>query len=208
MLQGAAVGQRAHLTLEEAAQQDDVLVGARQVLLAAVPHDALTGLLNRSGFDEVVKNMLEKGGEPFAVFAIDLDQFKAVNGRHGHAAGDAVLRAVASRFLTKVGDRGRVARLGGDEFAVLVPGKTDRAALLNLANGLVRDAQIPIPFEGQLLGVGSSAGIALFPDHGETVHDVMVIADAALYAAKNSGRNRAVFAAPDEGEARDDTEAA
>lgn len=171
-------------------------------------HDALTGLLNRSGFDEAVKHTLDKGRAPFAVLAIDLDQFKAVNDRHGHAAGDAVLRAVASRFLTRVGDKGRVARLGGDEFAVLVPGPTDRTALLHLANGLVRDAQIPVPFEGQLLGVGSSAGVAVFPDHGSTVHDIMVVADAALYAAKNGGRNRAVLAGSDQCDEKADTEAA
>ncbi|MBD9372601.1 diguanylate cyclase [Rhizobium sp. ARZ01] len=172
-------------------------------------HDALTGLLNRSGFDDTLKDMLEKGGgEPFAVFAIDLDQFKAVNDRHGHAAGDAVLNTVASRFLGRVGSKGIVARLGGDEFAVFLPGAVDRQDLLDLANGLVRDAQVPIPFAGQILSVGSSAGIAAYPDHGNTVHDIMVVADAALYAAKNSGRNRAVFAMSGDGEAKGDIEAA
>ncbi|HVK92127.1 MAG TPA: diguanylate cyclase [Mycoplana sp.] len=160
-------------------------------------HDALTGLLNRSGFDDTVKSMLTRPGEPFAVFAIDLDRFKAVNDRHGHAAGDAVLKTIAERFLARVGSRGVVARLGGDEFAVLLPGETDRRSIVELANGLVLEAQVPIPFDGQILSVGSSAGIALFPDHGKTVHDIMVVADAALYAAKNAGRNCAVFAAPD-----------
>ncbi|MFD1326456.1 diguanylate cyclase domain-containing protein [Mycoplana ramosa] len=161
-------------------------------------HDALTGLLNRSGFDGAMKDLLDKGAQPFAVFAIDLDQFKAVNDRYGHAAGDAVLRAIANRFLVRLNNKGIVARLGGDEFAVLLPGITDRQALFDLGNGLVRDAQIPIPFDGQLLGVGSSAGIAVYPDHGRTVHDLMVVADTALYTAKNGGRNRAVFAAPDQ----------
>lgn len=172
-------------------------------------HDALTGLLNRSGFDDSVKKMLDAGGgDGFAIFAIDLDRFKAVNDRHGHAAGDAVLKAIASRFLARVSDRGRVARLGGDEFAVLLSGETDRQELFDLASGLVRDAQVPIPFEGQLLGVGSSAGIAMFPEHGRTVHDIMVVADAALYAAKNGGRNRAMFATVGESGSKDGTEAA
>ncbi len=171
-------------------------------------HDALTGLLNRSGFDDTVKSLLQKPGEPFAVFAIDLDRFKAVNDRHGHAAGDAVLRTIADRFVARVGGRGRVARLGGDEFAVLLPGETDRRSLLELANSLVLAAQVPIPFDGQLLGVGSSAGIALFPDHGETVHDIMVTADAALYRAKNAGRNCAVLATLDHAEATVDLGAA
>ncbi|MDR6759594.1 diguanylate cyclase (GGDEF)-like protein [Mycoplana sp. BE70] len=175
---------------------------ARNAYLAC--HDALTGLLNRSGFDDAMKKLLDKDTRPFAVFAVDLDQFKAVNDRHGHAAGDAVLRTIASRFLGRVAEKGVVARLGGDEFAVLLPGMTDRQALLDLANGLVRDAQIPIPFGGQLLAVGSSAGIAVYPDHGRTVHDLMVVADTALYTAKNGGRNRAVFASPEEDNAAKD----
>jgi diguanylate cyclase (GGDEF)-like protein len=158
-------------------------------------HDPLTGLKNRSGFDEEVNRAIRKGsGHPFAILAIDLDRFKAVNDRHGHAAGDAVLQAVARRFCERVGARGCVARLGGDEFCVLLTGAFARESLLELAENLVRDTQVPIAYDGQLLTIGGSAGIAQFPDHGGTVHDVMVIADAALYAAKNGGRNRAVHA--------------
>ena len=156
-------------------------------------HDPLTGLLNRSGFDEAT-TAASRAGAPFSVFAIDLDKFKAVNDRFGHAAGDAVLKTVAQRFADRVGTDGVVARLGGDEFAVLLCGTRTDEALTTLANGLVRDAQVPVPFDGQVLTVGSSAGIARFPEHGGTVHDLMVIADAALYSAKNGGRNRAVLA--------------
>jgi diguanylate cyclase (GGDEF)-like protein len=159
-------------------------------------HDPLTGLMNRSGFDEKVRKAVERGDRhPFAIFAIDLDRFKAVNDRHGHAAGDAVLVAVARRFAERIGSRGAVARLGGDEFSVLLAGNDDRQGLMALAEALVRDTQIPVAFEEQMLLIGGSVGVARFPEHGKTVHDVMVIADAALYAAKNSGRNRAVHAA-------------
>lgn len=160
-------------------------------------HDPLTGLLNRSGFDEATA-AASGAGMPFAVFAIDLDMFKAVNDRHGHAAGDAVLKAVAERFVGRVGEEGVVARLGGDEFAVLLRRERTDEALMALADGLVRDAQVPVAHDGQILAVGSSAGIARFPRHGTTVHDLMVVADAALYAAKNGGRNRAVLAAETE----------
>ena len=166
---------------------------ARNAFLAR--HDSLTGLRNRSGFDEKVSGAIGKGeNKPFAIVAIDLDKFKAVNDRHGHAAGDIVLQTVARRFSERIGPRGCVARLGGDEFSVLLTGEHDRHALAELAESLVRDTQVPIAYDGQLLMVGGSAGIAQFPDHGKSVHDVMVMADAALYAAKNGGRNRAVHA--------------
>lgn len=166
---------------------------ARNAFLAR--HDPLTGLKNRSGFDEEVRRAIRKGeNQPFAILALDLDRFKAVNDRHGHAAGDAVLQAVARRFSDRIGTLGSVARLGGDEFSVLLAGAFSRQALLELAEGLVRDAQVPIAHDGQLLVIGGSAGIAQFPDHGGSVHDVMVMADAALYAAKNAGRNRAAHA--------------
>jgi len=158
-------------------------------------HDPLTGLKNRSGFDEEVSRAVRKGeGKPFAILALDLDKFKAVNDRHGHAAGDAVLQAVARRFSDRIGARGTVARLGGDEFSVLLPGACGREELMALAESLVRDTQVPIAYDGQLLAIGGSAGIAQFPEHGGSVHDVMVMADAALYAAKNGGRNRAIHA--------------
>ena len=158
-------------------------------------HDPLTGLKNRSGFDEEVLRASRKGeNKPFTILALDLDKFKAVNDRHGHAAGDAVLQAVARRFSDRIGKRGCVARLGGDEFSVLLTGEQHPAELMALAASLVLDTQVPIAYDGQLLTIGGSAGIAQFPDHGGTVHDVMVMADAALYAAKNGGRNRAVHA--------------
>nr|WP_314094465.1 diguanylate cyclase [uncultured Shinella sp.] len=158
-------------------------------------HDPLTGLKNRSGFDEEVRRTIAKGnGKPFAILALDLDKFKAVNDRHGHAAGDVVLQAVARRFSERVGTQGSVARLGGDEFSILLNGDFSREALVQLAEALVLDAQLPIAYDGQLLLIGGSAGIAQFPDHGGSLHDVMVMADAALYAAKHAGRNRAVHA--------------
>ncbi|WP_242223329.1 GGDEF domain-containing protein [Shinella zoogloeoides] len=166
---------------------------ARNAFLAR--HDSLTGLRNRSGFDEKAAEIAGRdGGTPFAIIALDLDRFKAVNDRHGHAAGDAVLQAVARRFAERIGAHGCAARFGGDEFCMLLAGEYSRESLVGLAEGLVRDAQLPIAHDGQLLLIGGSAGIAQFPDHGRSLHDVMVMADAALYAAKNAGRNRAAHA--------------
>lgn len=153
-------------------------------------HDRLTSLFNRSGFDETLNAAVRSvSKQPFALLCIDLDKFKAVNDAHGHPAGDAVLKTIALRFAARIGERGSVARLGGDEFAVVIP-MCDRDEVVSLAAALIVDAQAPIPFEGQLLRVGSSIGVAFAPEHGMTPRDLVPQADRALYLAKNRGRNR------------------
>ncbi len=171
-------------------------------------HDALTGVLSRSGFDHAITDLSRRGQRAFSIIAIDLDRFKAVNDRHGHAAGDEVLRAVAARFMARIGEHGVVARLGGDEFAVLLPGIADPEITLPLAEGFVRDALVPVPFQGQLLQIGGSAGIGAFPHHGQSAHAIMLAADAALYSAKNAGRNRAHYGVPGGVQPASDIEAA
>jgi len=153
-------------------------------------HDRLAGLLNRSGFDDALNVAVQSvSTRPFALLCIDLDKFKAVNDMHGHPAGDAVLKTIASRFAARIGDAGIVARLGGDEFAVILPDRAD-PEVVAIANGLVVDTQVPIPFEGQILRVGGSIGVAFAPRHGQMPRDLVPQADRALYLAKNRGRNR------------------
>ncbi|HEV7305923.1 GGDEF domain-containing protein [Ensifer sp.] len=153
-------------------------------------HDRLTGLLNRSGFDDMLAAALLKANtHPFTLVYADLDEFKAVNDRFGHAAGDAVLVAMAERFRDRVAPNGTVARLGGDEFAVILGDCSENKAR-GLASGLVADAQTPVAFGGQMLVVGGSAGIAFAPRHGLTARQLLLAADEALYLAKRRGRNR------------------
>ncbi|OCP10272.1 hypothetical protein BC374_18705 [Ensifer sp. LC13] len=154
-------------------------------------HDRLTGLLNRSGFDDMLAAaLLNARTYPFALVYADLDEFKAVNDRYGHAAGDAVLVAIAERFRHRAGPKGTVARLGGDEFAVIL-GECSESEARGLTAGLIADAQTPIAFDGQMLVVGGSAGIAFAPRHGQTARQLLLAADEALYLAKRRGRNRA-----------------
>lgn len=154
-------------------------------------HDRLTGLLNRSGFDDVLNASLAKVNErPFSLLCLDLDRFKAVNDTYGHPAGDAVLKALATRFSDSVADRGVVARLGGDEFIIIVNHTVSRSDVMALADALIVEAQVPVPFEGQFLRVGSSIGVAFAPDHGKIAREIVPLADQALYLAKNRGRNR------------------
>lgn len=153
-------------------------------------HDSLTDLPNRTLFREKMGEGLNQvaiaGGE-MAVLCFDLDNFKTVNDRLGHAAGDRLLRWVAARLKESVGEHDTVARLGGDEFAVLQRGPQPQSAE-RLARRLVEIIGHPPPLESQSIHVGVSVGIAIAPDHGLDADELMKCADLALYQAKARGR--------------------
>ena len=160
-------------------------------------HDALTGLANRSHLEQAFElAMSAKPGTPFAVMCIDLDRFKPVNDTHGHHAGDAVLKCLAERFCTVVGDKGLVARVGGDEFIALIHDVSADGETEWLADALVEAASLPVRFEGTRLCVGASAGVAFWPRDGRSRRELMAAADAALYEGKRQGRGRVIIARP------------
>jgi len=149
-------------------------------------HDGLTGMANRRLFRTRLEEALE-GSEPVAVLFLDLDRFKPVNDRHGHATGDLVLVEVADRLRQTVGGAGLLARLGGDEFTALVPGGA--AVAEAIASRLITAVDQPIrlgpPVDGDI-SIGLSVGIAVgLP--GADPSQVLAEADAALYAAKGDG---------------------
>lgn len=152
-------------------------------------HDALTDLANRVLFREKMADGLREiaQGGTMAVLCLDLDNFKTVNDRLGHAIGDVHLRWVAARLLECIGDGDTVARLGGDEFAVLQRGPQPQSAE-TLARRLVDVIGRPPPLENQTLHTGVSIGIAIAPDHGLDPDELMKRADLALYQAKAKGR--------------------
>ncbi|QZO01434.1 sensor domain-containing protein [Chenggangzhangella methanolivorans] len=153
-------------------------------------HDALTGLPNRTLFRQkllAAAVSADRGGRQFAVLACDLDRFKSVNDTRGHAAGDAVLRVVAERLRSALGEHDVAARLGGDEFAVIL-GRIDRphdAAVV--AQRIVELVGRPIDVDGQVAAVGVSVGVAL--GQGDPGDQIFRNADTALYRAKAEGRN-------------------
>ena len=160
-------------------------------------HDLLTGLSNRAGLERAIRTWRQRGDRhgPLALFYLDLDGFKLVNDRHGHAAGDSLLRMVAARLAALAPTGGLAARIGGDEFVLLVP-EADRSATLGRAERVIA-AITTRPYdlgEGRTATIGTCIGIARLPDHGLDVVALMAAADAALYEAKARGRCRAVLA--------------
>lgn len=153
-------------------------------------HDGLTGLPNRSYFDERLGAAIMHADEhPVSVLCLDLDGFKKVNDRHGHAAGDAVLKQVAVRISSLVPASGMAARLGGDEFTVLVYRQTTQEAKL-LAQSLILDIARPFMLpEGLMVGVGVSIGLSSYREDVVSPTELLSQADCALYSAKRSGRN-------------------
>ena len=151
--------------------------------------DALTGLANRRRFDAALDEMLatSAGVGRDAVMLIDLDRFKAVNDDHGHAAGDAVLVAVAARITGAVREGDLVARIGGDEFAVLAPAVGTVAVARDIADRIAAAIARPIVVADGRYDVGCSIGVRLAPTPGASAGDVLSLADAAMYAAKRDG---------------------
>jgi diguanylate cyclase (GGDEF)-like protein/PAS domain S-box-containing protein len=155
-------------------------------------HDALTGLPNRAHLASRLEDMLDKlpaqGGQ-LALLFIDLDHFKPVNDQYGHAVGDKLLQAAARRITATLRGSDFVSRIGGDEFIVVLPAasseQTARIAATKLRDALMQ----PFTIDGHPLQIGSSIGIALAPHHAQTPEELLQKADAAMYLAKERGRN-------------------
>jgi diguanylate cyclase (GGDEF)-like protein len=174
----------------------------RQRLAHQAFHDALTGMPNRALFRDRLDHALairRRAGGGLAVLFLDLDDFKAVNDRYGHAVGDKLLRVAAERIAAGVRDGDTVARLGGDEFAVLLEGSGDAEGI---ARGLLEALRRPYDLDGRLVTIGASVGLVEAADRamhrvddrtGESTADWLVRrADAAMYAGKRGGKNTLV----------------
>ncbi|MFK4489749.1 EAL domain-containing protein [Bradyrhizobium sp. USDA 336] len=157
-------------------------------------YDSLTGLANRNLFKERIDEALARPRRPepaCAVLLLDLDKFKSVNDALGHQCGDALLKQVADRIKAQIRDADTAARIGGDEFAVIVaPGGAGmREGAESLAARLVQAIAEPFHIDGHPVVSGCSIGLALVPEHGTRVDEILRNADLALYRSKNAGRN-------------------
>ena len=162
--------------------------------------DSLTGLYNRGYLEESLEreaSRARRSDQPFGVMMIDIDHFKRINDTFGHAAGDAVLRTLGQYLLSLARAEDIPCRYGGEEF-VLLMAHASPATVRERAEKLRLGAQeLRIECDGRPVGpITLSIGIATFPDHAESGQAVMRLADAALYQAKQAGRNRVVVAEP------------
>ena len=155
--------------------------------------DPLTGLANRRFLQENEKHLLagvRRSRTEMAVLAVDLDDFKAVNDRYGHAAGDEVLVASANRMKELLRESDVIARFGGDEFVIVLGQVDDAAAAREVAGRVVESLRQPIPIAGGATAhIGASVGIAMCCAGNETLEELFKKADAALYAAKRDGKH-------------------
>ena len=160
-------------------------------LLQLTRQDALTGLLNRAGFEEHLERRLnEGGGAMLALLCIDLDHFKRINDQHGHPVGDQVLQLFAQRLRGLVRPTDAVARLGGDEFAIVLCGLRDSVAAHTVADKVIAAAHAPFDLGSLLLTLGASVGVAFGADPAVGWPNLVERADTLLYRAKAAGRGR------------------
>lgn len=155
-------------------------------------HDPLTGLANRLLFNDRLDNTIRqahRNRRPLAVLMLDLDRFKAINDSLGHAAGDQLLKIVASRLQSTLREGDTLARLGGDEFALLMPEIRSHADAAAVAAKMLAQMEASITVDQHEIFTSTSIGIAVYPADGETSQMLLRNADVALYAAKDAGRS-------------------
>jgi diguanylate cyclase (GGDEF)-like protein/PAS domain S-box-containing protein len=173
---------------------------ARLQLEFQAHHDALTRLPNRALLEQRLAAALrhaERGGGGLALLYLDVDRLKTINDTLGHDAGDALLRGLGERLTHCLRREDTVARVGGDEFVVLLPAVRTRQEATGIAQKLLKALANRFQVEGHEIHVTSSLGIALYPEDGRDAGTLRRRADAALYRAKQLGRNTYRFSSPD-----------
>lgn len=157
--------------------------------------DPLTGLFNRRYLEETLPRELARSlreGAPLSLVMMDIDHFKRLNDRHGHQAGDQVMKELARVLLKFMRSEDIACRFGGDEFVAILPGAPLRVAVQRAEEWRAAFRSLKVPCHGAELRCALSMGVAEFPRHGTRGDQLLSCADQALYRAKRSGRDRVV----------------
>lgn len=168
----------------------------RYELQSLANKDTLTQLPNRRQFEEhlsIVLNSCNRNNQAIAIMYIDLDQFKDTNDSFGHPAGDKLIKDVSTRLSKTVRQSDLVARLGGDEFAIILNPHKTKTDTEYVAKKILSELNKPFLIEKQQIFSGGSIGISIYPEHGANLTELVKNADAAMYKAKNMGRNSYQF---------------
>ncbi|MEG3640046.1 two-component system response regulator [Magnetococcus sp. PR-3] len=166
---------------------------AEEKLKHQAHHDPLTGLPNRSLLEDRLEQAVAKARRyegKIAVLYMDLDHFKPINDNYGHEAGDAVLREISARLRHELRQSDTAARVGGDEFVAILTEIREEHLVMGVAQKLIHAIQKPVNFGKHTFQVGTSIGVSLYPIHGTRNKTLLNAADAAMYRAKQDGRNR------------------
>ena len=187
-----SLGNDFNALLDELESWQSHLQNENEILAHQASHDSLTNLPNRAYFEARLTRTLRSlnnVSEKVAVLFLDSDRFKDINDTYGHAAGDAVLVAVATRVRAQLREDDVVARLGGDEFAILLSPLHKIADAQRIAGKIIASMLEPIELPGQSSVVTSlSIGIAVYPEHGDDARQLLHQADTAMYSVKKSSR--------------------
>jgi diguanylate cyclase (GGDEF)-like protein len=187
--------ERLHIVVTSALRTYDLLCGiieSRRKLAHMVNHDALTGLPNRTLLTDRMDQYLalaQRSHQRVAVLFIDIDGFKFVNDSYGHSLGDQMLCALAARMQERIREGDTVARLGGDEFVVVLNGIQSAGDAAEIAKKLLATLPMPLMVGGKSIMITASIGISLYPEDGGDTETLLKNADAALYSAKQNGKN-------------------
>jgi diguanylate cyclase (GGDEF)-like protein len=158
----------------------------------AARHDSLTGLPNRTAFHDAVVHATTDEDAPACILLMDLDRFKEINDTLGHRYGDLLLVQVAQRVRETIGEHAEIARLGGDEFGIVGLRRGSDGAV-ELARAILNSVSEPFELEQMVVDAQASIGIALFPEHGSAVETLLQKADVAMYRAKETGTDWAIY---------------
>ena len=184
------------VTYNEMIEQQIILQSNQEKLTYIAARDPLTGLYNRREFEIILNRAIansERFKDLFAVFLIDIDNFKSINDSLGHMQGDQLIKSFSKHLSSLTRTNETLSRIGGDEFVLITSKLQSPASTKQLANRILQGLNIDYQLPNHSLKISASIGIAIYPKDGDTMESLLKHADVAMYEAKKSGKNTFKF---------------